>query len=457
MESHEDDLYNQNVDSLLLGIEHSEQQEINRREHSISISTLYLYYSARGYANYIWQYVSSIIITLFMTLITILLFMIDWDIIISCHNDSCENIFRPLEFGLDIRTFFIVGNFISSGMLSLWLILHLVIIIPSLHRVHRYIHNMLCIDHNQFRDMKWEQLVTRVGIDSDQAKREICQTDNILVNLVKTQQMDLDFKFGYIKFRVPYTSLTSWLLRIIIQPNQSGHNIVSWSRYFGILSIIVLPFTCVTVLLYFIMKQSEQLHAKKDYLGPRSWTQYAKTLFRSYNELPHLFDKRMLMASKPANTYLNIFTKSHMKNTISKLVSFLAGGTLTILTILAVLNDNVLISTTLLGRNLLSYLTLSATIFAISRLLIPDPLNSTHDPIVELNVFSRIVNYRLDEWSGREHYHTTYNVISSFYRYRFVNFMRELLTFLLMPYILLVIIPRNARKISIATNQSYYH
>ena len=104
----DEDLYNENVDSLLLGIENSEQQEVTRREHSISISTLYLYYSARGYSNYIWQYVSSIIITLFMALITILLFMIDWDTVTSCHGDVCENIFKPLTFGVNVKTFFIV-------------------------------------------------------------------------------------------------------------------------------------------------------------------------------------------------------------------------------------------------------------------------------------------------------------------------------------------------------------
>ena len=69
------------------------------------------------------------------------------------------------------------------------------------------------------------------------------------------------------------------------------------------------------------------------------------------------------------------------------------------------------------------------------------------EPKKELREMCEILDYVEEEWIDREHMHITYDRINSFYRYRYVNFLREILTFLLLPYMLFVIIPRNANNI----------
>jgi len=389
-----------------------------------------------------------------MTLLTIFLFYLDFGKIVSCVGENCVNILSSVELGFNVSSLFLLGNLVSSCLLTLWLILHLLTVIPSLNRVNNYVHNELCIDKKEFMNMKWDDLVLKTNISEIETRVKVCKIDNVILRLVKNNVLDLNiYLTRNIKFRIPITSLTNWLLKLVIQMvdrrfrEDNIKRIKRNSILLGLLFLLIMPFSYITVILYFVIKQGEQLHAKKDYLGPRSWTQYAKILFRKDNELPHEFDRRIYLASKPTTNYLNIFVKNHILITVIKTISFISGGLITLLTGIALLNDSVLLNVFFYGRNLLSYLTIFATIFAFSRYFVINPDNVMKDPKKELKEMCEILDYVEDEWVDREHMHITYDCINSFYRYRYVNFLREILTFLLLPYMLFVIIPRNASNI----------
>lgn len=435
------------LDSLFDELQTSDKNDIPKE-------MLYNYYVAHGYTNYICQYISNVLIGLFMTGVTIILFLLNWEVIISCNGEMCNNIFTSIDFGLNISAFFTIGNLISSVLLSLWFILHLIYVLPLLTRVKNYVHNELCIDKNELYYMKWDELITKAELNTRESRVEICRSDNILLDLIKNNYLDLDiYVYHNLHIRIPYTILTNWALKLIINMGDNGFNINLKSQLkktciiLGLLAIVIMPFTYITVILYFVMKQCEQLHAKKDYLGPRSWTQYAKSLLRKYNELPHEFEERMYLGSKQASNYVNIFIGNHSLNTLMKTISFMSGGMITLLTGIAILNDSVLIFAHILNRNLLSYLTIFASIFALARMMISNPDCTIKDPKEELNKLCEIIDYKRDEWVNREHLHVTYVEVERFYRYRFTNFMREILTFILIPYIFLIIIPRNLDNI----------
>lgn len=438
------------LDNLITEIE----SESILENKNISITMLYNYYMSKGYINYVCQYVSSIVINIFMTLLTIFLFYLDFGKILSCVGENCVNILSPIELGFNVSSLFLLGNLVSSCLLTLWLILHLLAIIPSLNRINNYVHNELCIDKKEFMNMKWDDLVLKTNISEIETRVNVCKIDNVIIRLVKNNVLDLNiYLTRNVKFRIPYTSLTNWLLKLVIQMVDSRFredNIKRVKRnsiILGLLFLLIMPFSYITVILYFVIKQGEQLHAKKDYLGPRSWTQYAKILFRKDNELPHEFDRRIYLASKPTTNYLNIFVNNHILVTVIKTISFISGGLITLLTSIALLNDSVLLNVFFYGRNLLSYLTIFATIFAFSRYFVVNLDNVMKDPKKELREMCEILNYVEEEWVDHEHMHVTYDRINSFYRYRYVNFLREIVTFLLLPYMLFVIIPRNVSNI----------
>lgn len=438
------------LDNLITEIE---SQSILENKN-ISITMLYNYYMSKGYVNYVCQYVSSIVVNIFMTLLTIFLFYLDFGKILSCVGENCVNILSSVELGFNVSSLFLLGNLVSSCLLTLWLILHLLTVIPSLNRVNNYVHNELCIDKKEFMNMKWDDLVLKTNISEIETRIKVCKIDNVILRLVKNNVLDLNiYLTRNIKFRIPITSLTNWLLKLVIQMvdrrfrEDNIKRIKRNSILLGLLFLLIMPFSYITVILYFVIKQGEQLHAKKDYLGPRSWTQYAKILFRKDNELPHEFDRRIYLASKPTTNYLNIFVKNHILITVIKTISFISGGLITLLTGIALLNDSVLLNVFFYGRNLLSYLTIFATIFAFSRYFVVNPDNVMKEPKKELREMCEILDYVEEEWIDREHMHVIYDRINSFYRYRYVNFLREILTFLLLPYMLFVIIPRNTSNI----------
>lgn len=76
--------------------------------------------------------------------------------------------------------------------------------------------------------------------------------------------------------------------------------------FFGILGLILSPFLFVGVLVYFFFKYGEQVRLPMrslltiqiknkpgEILGLRNWSSIALWKFRDYNELPHVFQKRV--------------------------------------------------------------------------------------------------------------------------------------------------------------------
>ena len=51
-------------------------------------------------------------------------------------------------------------------------------------------------------------------------------------------------------------------------------------RFFwvGVANFILMPFTLIFMLVYFFMKHAEELHSKKDYLGPREWSPLGRSV-----------------------------------------------------------------------------------------------------------------------------------------------------------------------------------
>ena len=47
----------------------------------------------------------------------------------------------------------------------------------------------------------------------------------------------------------------------------------------------------------------QEFHTKGDYLGPRTWSPLAMWRMREFNELPHVFQRRVNASIKPANQY----------------------------------------------------------------------------------------------------------------------------------------------------------
>jgi autophagy-related protein 9 len=61
----------------------------------------------------------------------------------------------------------------------------------------------------------------------------------------------------------------------------------------GVAHAVFMPFLLFFVTLHFFMLNIYDWQSTKEYLGPREWSSVARWTFREFNELPHLFERRM--------------------------------------------------------------------------------------------------------------------------------------------------------------------
>jgi autophagy-related protein 9 len=139
-------------------------------------------------------------------------------------------------------------------------------------------------------------------------------------------------------------------------------------RLLGLLLLLASPFVCLFLLVFFAVRQAEDVQAKRDWLGPRTWSPAARWLFRCYNELPHAFARRLRGADASARRYLRHFT-SPLQAILSRAAALIFGAVLTLLAALTLFDESILLYIHLGGRNLLWYSALLAAAVALARAL----------------------------------------------------------------------------------------
>lgn len=60
----------------------------------------------------------------------------------------------------------------------------------------------------------------------------------------------------------------------------------------GIGSLFLMPFFLVYTVLSFVFRFAEAFKKNPSSMGSRTWTHYARQVFRDFNELPHAFESR---------------------------------------------------------------------------------------------------------------------------------------------------------------------
>ena len=69
---------------------------------------------------------------------------------------------------------------------------------------------------------------------------------------------------------------------------------------------------------------------------------HAKWLFREFNELPHFFEERLNLSYESADKYDKQFA-TPLLSIVARCVSYVTGGVVAVLAILALIDDNILL------------------------------------------------------------------------------------------------------------------
>uniref|UniRef100_M4B1N5 Autophagy-related protein 9 n=1 Tax=Hyaloperonospora arabidopsidis (strain Emoy2) TaxID=559515 RepID=M4B1N5_HYAAE len=230
------------------------------------------------------------------------------------------------------------------------------------------------------------------------------------------------------------------------------HNVEMLKKRFviaGVLNFVLAPFILLYRLSRFFFLTAQEWQTNRVYyFGTRRWSAYAIWRFREYNELPHVLDARMARSYALADRYLGMFPAGSLA-IVAGGISFCASSIMAVLVLVSLLEESVLLQTTLFGHELLWYLTVSAGVFALSRSFTSSasPFLVNGDCEEAMMQVSAETHYFAKEWRGQCHSFEVRDAFTVLFPFKAVLFAEEVVSVFLAPYILCVSLPRLAREI----------
>ena len=241
------------------------------------------------------------------------------------------------------------------------------------------------------------------------------------------------------------------------------------SRCLALAVFIGMPFILMFQIVYFFLRYAQEFSSGSTGGGKSSssggspgtnskFTPYWTWVFREYNELPHVFERRVSLSIKPAQQYLSQF-HNPLTVVIARSVYFVAGSFIALLLVMSLLGDNVMLYIKFHDRNLLWYLSAFGAVAAICRSFIPSgtPAASTgagryvgNFQATTSGLLRQVItytHYRPNEWSRKEHMLQTRNAVSKQLKTQIMCTLLELRSTLYLPWILAFQLPAQSENI----------
>jgi len=222
----------------------------------------------------------------------------------------------------------------------------------------------------------------------------------------------------------------------------------------GIAHGVLLPFLLFFMTLHFSMSNVYDWKSTKQYLGPREWSLSAKWTMREFNELPHIFERRLGPSYAAAEAYLKLFTQSAIMTSLGRILAFIGGSLGVVLIALAAVNDSILLHVKIGDWNLLWYVGIMGVIFSSGKSMLPDP---TVHPSYTRNLFAEMdkalgqvathTHHYPDIWKGRGWDERTYKDFGSMFKYKAQLFAMEIGSMVFAPFILCFSLPECAEHV----------
>ncbi|KAJ7219579.1 putative transmembrane protein [Mycena pura] len=216
--------------------------------------------------------------------------------------------------------------------------------------------------------------------------------------------------------------------------------------FMGILNAMFAPFIVLYLLMYSFFRYFEEYHKDPSTISGRRYTSYAQWKFREFNELPHLFARRLKESHPYANMYIGQFPNENLA-LIMRFVAFVSGSFAAVLFLATVLDPDIFVHFEITPhRTVLFYLGVFGSILAVARGMIPEE-NRVFDPELLMTEVITDTHYMPDEWKGQLHSKRVHKEFGQLFAMKILIFVEELVSVVLTPFVLWFSLPACAPAI----------
>ena len=207
-------------------------------------------------------------------------------------------------------------------------------------------------------------------------------------------------------------------------------------QFAALTSVLIAPFNILRFCIMFFFRYYTEFTRNPSRISARSFTPFAEWKIREFNELDHLFQRRLRQAYPFANDYLKQFPKDKTDQAC-RFVALVSGAIAAVLTLLTLWDPDLFLGFEVTpGRTAVFWLTAMVGIFTAAHGALPDE-NEVHDPVLHLKEVLMFTHYMPAHWKERLHSNEVRAEFSAMYQMKILIFVEEILSLIVAPWILL--------------------
>ncbi|KKY27346.1 putative autophagy protein [Phaeomoniella chlamydospora] len=374
-----------------------------------------------------------------------------------------------------------------------WKLVQYVLDYRRLRNIHDFYHYLLGVSDVDLQTISWQEVVSRLmtlrdanpataaavsakhrrflgsqskqRMDAHDIANRLLRKENYLIAMFNKEILNLTLPIPYFKQRQLLSRTLMWnidhcILDFVFDRQGQVHTTFLKDTYraelsdalrkrflfAGVMNIITAPFLVVYFMMLYFFQYFNEYQKNPSAIGSRQYTLLAKWKFREFNELPHLFKRRIDMSYPFASRYIDQFPKDKTAQ-ISRFVSFIAGALTSVLALATVVYSEVFLGFELTSeRTVLFYLSIFGTIWAVSKGMVPEE-NLVFDPDYALQEVIDFTHYCPNFWDGRLHSDEVRQDFASLYQMKVVIFLEEILSMIFTPFLLFFSLPQCSERL----------
>ncbi|ORX41461.1 APG9-domain-containing protein, partial [Piromyces finnis] len=431
------------------------------------LKKIYNYYKRKGFVCIVLERVCQLITIAFVICFSVFLFgCIDYSLI-NENSQLSQVLVDQCVYQLSWKI-----KFFLSGFILLWLYLFINYFSEflRLRKIYYFYNCKLKIQDKDIQSISWNAVIKKIIKLYNEEKEELEDQSEIeeldahkIINIIMRKE---NYFIGLInkeciKFSIPFfensqllTNILEWNVQWCIDNfvfDRNGHvkeyfldrdkNLSQRFKLIGVINIVLLPFLLIFTIVYSFFRYSEEIYHQPGSIMKRSYSILAQWKFRQFNELPHDFEKRLNRSYESAMTYLNQFPNSRF-TIISKLIVFISGSIVTVLTILTLIDQEFFNSFEITqGCSVLFYIGIFTAILAFTKGQISED-NKEYDPQVLMENIAQETHYYPKKWREEAYSDDVKREFESYFDKKIFLIIRDIYGLILTPFILMITLPK---------------
>ncbi|XP_049850576.1 autophagy-related protein 9-like [Schistocerca gregaria] len=427
----------------------------------VFLQNFYWYYEMKGFENIFMAYIFRFILAEFILSFTFTLgYCISWRDVI---NEKTNKLLTyPTK---NVATAWCI----LSIILAIVLIMIGIRFLKTAFQFKNYCANVLHVHTRELASMPWGVFLTKLTRDkfSSIEKSQLTSLDFVKVLMRRENYLIALFNKKILNLSVPYfpkfqfvTHVFGWCFALsfdvfndqgevkgeYLDPQNHERLVAQLKSNFyrtGLIALIFSPIVLIVLILYGIFSLAERIQNTPDFLGSRNWTPHARWEFRDFDEVLCLFTQRLAKSFVPASKYINQF-QIHALNNLGRLLVFLLALIAAPLILLTLVRRSI-IDCYIGDRSVVWVLSILGTSLAILRSLLPEE-HFVFEPHEFMEEVIMHIHHLPLEWVEKAHTPEVHKTFVSYFQFKVVIFLVEVLSVIITPLLFIYSLPLCAEE-----------